>query len=62
MIRNINRSHIGWTTCTTETRLIADPVSVGGVDNLDLGLAEYAEGEAERTFSTCKHDGCTLWY
>lgn len=39
-------------TCTTETKEIADPVKVGGLDNLDFGLAEYAAGEADRTFST----------
>lgn len=38
--------------CTIETKDIADPVSEGGVDSFDFGLAEYAEGEAERTFST----------
>lgn len=37
-------------TCITETKEIADPVSEGGLDNLELGLAEYAEDEAERTF------------
>ena len=31
---------------------MAEPVSDGGFDSLDLGLAEYADGEAERTFST----------
>lgn len=39
-------------TCTTETKEIADPVKAGGLDNLDFGSAEYAAGEAERTFST----------
>lgn len=39
-------------TCTIETKEIADPVSDGGFDSLDFGLEEYAEGEAERTFST----------
>lgn len=38
--------------CTTETRDIADPVSDGGLESFDFGLAEYADGEAERTFST----------
>lgn len=42
-----------WYTCTTETKEIPDPVSVGGIDSVDFGLAEYAAGEAERTFSTC---------
>lgn len=42
-----------WYTCTTETKEIPDPVKVGGTDNLDFRLAEYAAGEAERTFSTC---------
>lgn len=27
-------------TCTAETKEIADPVRVGGFDNLDFGLAE----------------------
>lgn len=39
-------------TCTTETKDIADPVSDGGFDSLAFGLAEYAEGDAERTLST----------
>lgn len=39
-------------TCTTETNDIADPMSNGGLESLLLGLAEYAEGEAERTFKT----------
>lgn len=38
-------------TCTTETSEMADPVSKGGLDNLELGLAEYADGVAERTFN-----------
>lgn len=49
-MKNKRKSH----TCTTETREILDPVSdggVGGVDNLDPGLAEYAESEADRTFN-----------
>lgn len=37
--------------CKIETKDIRVPVSDGGLDNLDFGLAEYAEGEAERTFS-----------
>lgn len=41
-------------TCTTETKEILDPVSDGGLDNLLSGLAEYAEGEADRTFKTYK--------
>lgn len=41
-------------TCTTETNDIADPVRDGGFDNLDFGLAEYAEGEAPRTFIAYK--------
>lgn len=28
---------------------MAGPLSEGGLDNLELGLAEYAEEEAERT-------------
>ena len=39
-------------TCTTETNEMEDPVNDGGLDNLELGLAEYAEGDAERTFNT----------
>ena len=39
-------------TCITETNDIADPVSDGGDDNLVFGLAEYADGEADRTFRT----------
>lgn len=39
-------------TCRTDTNEIADPVSDGGWDNLAFGLAEYAEGDAERTFKT----------
>lgn len=39
-------------TCMTETNEMEDPVSDGGLDNLDLGLAEQADGEAERTFNT----------
>lgn len=38
--------------CTTETNDIMDPLSEGGFDSLDFGLAEYAEAEAERTFIT----------
>lgn len=38
--------------CTTETKDIADPMSDGGLESFDFGLAEYAEGEAERAFST----------
>lgn len=41
-------------TCTTETKDIADPVREGGFDNLVLGLAEYAEEDAERAFNTYK--------
>lgn len=41
-----------WFTCIIETNEIADPVSDGGFDNMDFGFAEYAEGEAERTFNT----------
>lgn len=41
-------------TCTTETSDIAGPVRDGGFDNLEFGLAEYAEGEAPRTFKTYK--------
>lgn len=37
-----------------ETSEIADPVSDGGCDNLELGFEEYADGEEERTFSTYK--------
>lgn len=36
----------------TETREIADPDNCGGLDSLDFGLAEYAEGDAERAFRT----------
>lgn len=36
----------------TETKDIEDPVSCGGFDSLDFGLAEYAEGDAERALST----------
>lgn len=39
-------------TCKTETSEMADPVSDGGFDNLEIGLAEYAEGEADNTFKT----------
>lgn len=42
------------TTCTTETSEIADPARDGGVSSLELGFAEYAEEEAERTFKTYK--------
>ena len=31
---------------------MADPIRVGGFDNLEFGLAEYAEGDAPRTFIT----------
>lgn len=41
-------------TCTTETSEIAEPVSDGGCDSLELGSDEYAEGEAERTFKAYK--------
>lgn len=41
-------------TCTTETKDIVDPVREGGFDNLVLGLAEYAEEDAERAFNTYK--------
>lgn len=41
-------------TCTTETSEIADPVSDGGCDDLELGFEEYADGEAERTLRTYK--------
>ena len=41
-------------TCTIETNEIADPVSSGGSENLESGLAEYADWEAERTFKTYK--------
>ena len=30
-------------TCTIETNEIADPVSSGGSENLESGLAEYAD-------------------
>lgn len=33
-------------------RLQNQPVSSGGLDIADLGLAEHAAGEAERTFNT----------
>ena len=36
----------------TETSEIADPFSCGGLNSLDFGFAEYAEGDAERAFST----------
>lgn len=36
----------------TETKDIALPASVGGLDNLVFGFAEYAALEAERTFKT----------
>jgi hypothetical protein len=39
-------------TCITETNDIADPVRDGGDDNLEFGFAEYADGEADRTFRT----------
>lgn len=39
-------------TWTTETREMEVPVKAGGLDSLELGLAEYAAGEAERTFNT----------
>ena len=32
----------------------AKPIKVGGLDNLDFGFAEYAAGEAEKTFVICK--------
>ena len=38
--------------CTTETNDTTDPLSDGGFDILDFGLAEYAEADAERTFTT----------
>lgn len=38
--------------CKTDTKDIPVPVSDGGLDSLDFGLAQYAEGEADRTFST----------
>jgi hypothetical protein len=34
------------------TKEIAEPVSSGGLDIADLGLAEHAAGEAEITFNT----------
>lgn len=40
-------------TCTTETNDIAVPIREG-LESLVFGLAEYAEGEADRTFKTCK--------
>lgn len=40
------------TTCKIETKEIADPKMDGGFDNLDFGFAEYAESDAERTFTT----------
>lgn len=43
-------------TWITETREIAEPVSAGGFDNLDFGLAKYAAGDADRTFKTCIYD------
>jgi len=43
-------------TWITETREIAEPVSAGGFDNLDFGLAEYAADDADRTFKTCIYD------
>lgn len=39
-------------TWTTDTKEIAEPVSSGGLDIADLGLAEHAAWEAERTFNT----------
>jgi hypothetical protein len=39
-------------TCITETKDIADPVRDGGDANLVFGFAEYADGEADRTFRT----------
>jgi hypothetical protein len=39
-------------TCITETSDIADPVRDGGEANLDFGFAEYADGEADKTFRT----------
>lgn len=41
-------------TCITETSDMADPVRDGGVANLVFGFAEYADGEADRTFKTYK--------
>ena len=41
-------------TCITETSDIADPVRDGGVASLVFGFAEYADGEADRTFKTYK--------
>lgn len=41
-------------TCITETNDIAVPVRDGGLVSLVFGLAEYAEGEADKTFKTCK--------
>jgi hypothetical protein len=43
-----------YNTCITETSDIADPVRDGGDANLVFGFAEYADGEAERTFKTYK--------
>ena len=48
------QTYLNWTTCTIETNDIAEPVSKGGFDSLLFGFAEYAEGEAERTFKTYK--------
>lgn len=39
-------------TCKMETKEVADPTRDGGFDNLEVGLAEYAVGEAEITFNT----------
>lgn len=41
-----------WHTCITETNEIEDPVSDGGLVNLDFGLAEKAVADADRTFNT----------
>lgn len=41
-------------TCKTETSEIVDPTRDGGFANLELGSAEYAVEEAERTFRTYK--------
>jgi hypothetical protein len=42
--------------CITETSDIADPVRDGGDANLVFGFAEYADGEADRTFSVYPFD------
>lgn len=33
---------------------MVDPYIAGGFNNLEFGFAEYAEGDAERTFKACK--------